>query len=387
MLNLMLSNEKGTIQFLLILPLLLLLAVSASSAIKTTTEYPSQESIKAVLGEEEDLLKEENKIKEELRKEEEKLKEQLVKETGSLVKEEKKAILEKVKEIKKKEEEKKKELKKLADQKLREVRKIAEEEKKRFASKAGETKDWEAANFNSDELKKILELDSIEEQVDHFKALRQRTATESADNPDHKDARKFEFRDRGLKIKYEFKDGERKVRVESEGGEEMELGEDDLEEVENEIKIKLDEKGIKIATGSGKPVLFKNNIAALTNFPLSIDLESNQLVVTTPKGQKIVTVLPDQAVKNLIEAGVISNVDNNGLNTELVKEVGLLDSEIDLEERGDELVYKVKGKKKYKLFGFIPVNTSNTAYISAQSGKAVAKDQSLLTKIIDVFSP
>jgi hypothetical protein len=50
------------------------------------------------------------------------------------------------------------------------------------------------------------------------------------------------------------------------------------------------------------------------------------------------------------------------------------------------LVYRIDGKKELKLFGFIPVTTQTTAFVSPESGAILSQNQTLLTNILRFFS-
>ena len=182
-----------------------------------------------------------------------------------------------------------------------------------------------------------------------------------------------------LKVKYVLENGTFKLKAENESGKEVELEDDELDEVESE----LEDDGIKIASASGRPVLSRNNIGAQTDFPLSIDIGTNQLIVTTPAGQRVVTVLPDQAVQNLLAANILNSVDS----TDTTGELETLDSVVKLEMRNGEVVYRVKGVKKRRLLGLFNVDNSTTVFVSSESGLPVAQEQSLLANIVDSLSP
>ena len=136
-------------------------------------------------------------------------------------------------------------------------------------------------------------------------AAGQKIKTKTEDNG----TTKIEIEYGELKIKYVLKNGQLVKKVENDDGDEIELEDDELEEVENEIEDELEDEGIEISTDSGKPMVIKNQVAASTEFPLSIDVGTNQLIITTPDGQKVVTVLPDQAVQNLLATGIINSVN------------------------------------------------------------------------------
>ena len=159
-----------------------------------------------------------------------------------------------------------------------------------------------------------------------------------------------------------------------------------MEEVENEIEDELEDEGIEISTDSGKPMVIKNQVAASTEFPLSIDVGTNQLIITTPDGQKVVTVLPDQAVQNLLATGIINSVNLiQASNIPTTSTLGPVESTVQLRVRNSEPVYEIEGTKIFRLFAFIPVSQPVKAIVSAQTGELVTKQQSFLTNVIDLF--
>lgn len=196
---------------------------------------------------------------------------------------------------------------------------------------------------------------------------------------------KVEIRRGELKLKYVFENGEIKIKAENEEGEEVELDEEEQDEIENEVKEEFEDEGIEVASVSGKTAIKRGRVMARTDFPLSVDVGTNQLIVTTPNGQKTVAILPDKAVENLIAVGLITTFDGSsaspsaGFNTRA--------GDVDLVMRKDVLVYRIKGEKVQKIFGFIPVNTSRTVFVSAQTNNVVAQEQPILAEIIDLISP
>lgn len=196
---------------------------------------------------------------------------------------------------------------------------------------------------------------------------------------------KIEIEDGSLKLKYRIENGQVVLKAENEQGEEVELSDDKLNELEDAVEEGLDDDDIKIASTAGRLVVKKNNVAAITNFPLSVDVETNQLIITTPAGQKIVAILPDQAVKNLLATGVVSAIETQDSVTQ--PQLGIIDQAIELEIRNDELVYKINGTKTHRIFGLISVIAPITAFVSTDTGAPVAKQQSILAGIADFLSP
>lgn len=197
---------------------------------------------------------------------------------------------------------------------------------------------------------------------------------------------KIEIKHKNLKLKYIVEDGKVKLKIEDKSGKETKLEKDEIDEIEDEIENELENEGIKIATNSVKPIFSSNDIAAQTDFPLSIDVETKKLMVTTPAGEKTVTILPDEAVQNLLSTKFINKVEQT-TNPDLIDQFGVLNGITKLEIRKDKVVYRVKGIKVRKLFGFIPLDTSKTIFISVDTGNIVAQEESILTKIIETLSP
>lgn len=143
---------------------------------------------------------------------------------------------------------------------------------------------------------------------------------------------------------------------------------------------KPDPDGPKIATDGGQTAVVKGTAGALSNFPLS--LNGNTLVVTTPAGQKSVTVLPDQAIKNMLASRIMTDVTSVDVKNSLAS----INELVTLEERNGVLVYKIDGVKKHMILGFIPFKTQVKAFVSAESGEVVDTEQSLLGKILNKIS-
>lgn len=186
----------------------------------------------------------------------------------------------------------------------------------------------------------------------------------------------------GIKVRYEIRDGRVIIKAETEEGENV--PEQELFKIED----RLGRNDIKVATEGAKLLVTKNNVGALSNFPLQLDLNTNELIVTTPAGSKTVTTLPDQAVQNLLAANVISRLDPAVL--EQAAEQGDLTSisgVVALGERNGVLSYEIAGLRDFRLLGFIPITTPITVFVSAETGQTIAQEQPLLSTIVDLLSP
>lgn len=236
----------------------------------------------------------------------------------------------------------------------------------------------------------------------------------------------------GLKIK---------IRVRTETSEGLEVSEtlETSESAELEIEEPESKRNVKVRSAGNAFMVIRDKVAAKTNFPLMVNLETNELIVTTPKGSKIVTVLPDQAVKNMLAANVLDQLGGKGgLRWLEYQEQLAADEATDAGEEGEEpgeateageeddeateagetpeepgegteeaalaittpveevifltttddgtLAYEIPGIKYEKFMGMIKVKLQRTAIVSAETGELLRIEQEFLTRILDFFS-
>ncbi len=145
----------------------------------------------------------------------------------------------------------------------------------------------------------------------------------------------------------------------------------------------MEKEDFNIATSGGQTALVNKRVGALSNFPISVDSTTGQLTVTTPAGSKVVTVLPQQAIDNMLASKVMTDVVGEKVNNDLASIPDL----VNLETKNGVLVYKVKGNKTHKLLGFIPIKTGVEAFVSAENGEVVESTDSLLGRILNRLAP
>jgi hypothetical protein len=205
---------------------------------------------------------------------------------------------------------------------------------------------------------------------------------EQADEPDETE---IETQD-GQKIKTKMEDdGTTKVEIEQDNLKfkyEVKNGTvNSIEEVEEEIKsddeledeMETNDEGLEISTEKERHTVRVNGVMARTNFPLSVNMATNELIVATKDGPKIVAIMPDQAVTNLLATGIV-DIINGEENLELQVQEG-------------EPAYQIAGTKRYLFLAFIPITQPVTALVSAETGEVVATQQSAIANIIDFLSP
>src|SRR3989338_1201169 len=151
----------------------------------------------------------------------------------------------------------------------------------------------------------------------------------------------------GIKTRLEIRDDRVVVKAEQEDGTEVELENDTLFKIDD----RLAKDNIKVATaGAEQFLLQKGTTGAVTDFPVSVDLATNTVFINTPSGQRTITVLPEQAIQNLIA------------------------------------VYEINGISNQKLLGFIPVLIQKEVTVSAETGNALSINESLSARILDAIS-
>lgn len=208
------------------------------------------------------------------------------------------------------------------------------------------------------------------------------------------------------KVRFEREGDRFRIKAENDLGQEIKLEErvdDALDEEENkaagkailedaletEDEIVVEERAdlLRIRALRSKAIIERLNVQALTALPLSVDLNTNILTVTTPAGERQVTVLPDQAVQNMLAANAIDRLYGQALVDEVRRgNIETLGQVVELGLRNDVPVYQVQGVKDHRFLGFWPVTTSVTVAVSAETGEVVAADQSFGDKVIDFFS-
>lgn len=188
----------------------------------------------------------------------------------------------------------------------------------------------------------------------------------------------------GIKTRYEIRDDRVIIKAELEDETEVELEDDTLLKIDD----RLASDDIKIATAGAERLLVqRGNSGAVTQLPISVDLATNTLFANTPSGEKQLTVLPEQAIQNIIAANIVNRLGGRAVvdeaNNNTLTSVSQL---IALGERNGVPVYEINGISDQKLLGFIPVSIEKNIAVSAETGNAVAIEQPLDSRFLDALS-
>lgn len=155
----------------------------------------------------------------------------------------------------------------------------------------------------------------------------------------------------------------------------------EFKEVENSMQkeaVKVELKNeLKLHSENGETEIEQSGISMKTSLPIRIDSQTGAMTIVTPAGEKNVTVLPEQALLHLVNSGF---VDANSTSSASQS----FDFQLDAE--GNNFSYKFTGKKTQKFLGIFPVAIEKQMVVSPETGDVQAIDQTLTSKILDLFA-
>jgi len=173
---------------------------------------------------------------------------------------------------------------------------------------------------------------------------------------------------------------------EDEVEDEDELEDEDEDEIEDEEEFEV-ESGteaakittrIRIKSKNNGFQLIENEIEVESNFPLSVDPVTRELKITTPAGERVVAILPQQAIGNMLAGGTFELVLKSRTNPD--------EEEVEIEEEEGRIVYKITGANQERLLGIFNVLVPRTAIVSAETGQTLGVTQTLLSRLLDLLS-
>ncbi len=206
-------------------------------------------------------------------------------------------------------------------------------------------------------------------------------------------AKKLEVETASGKTKIKLEGNDTKVEIQTEGnqfsikakeanGQEVELKSEDALKKLNEA---LKEKEVEVEkTPDNNVAINKGGVTAETELPLSIDPSTHELKVTTPAGTKTVTVLPDQAVENILRAKFLTNIESENIATG--SGVATVTQKATLTQINNEPTFIIRGINQKRLLGIIPVGFARTVFVSATTGDVVKTEETTLNQILERIS-
>jgi hypothetical protein len=237
---------------------------------------------------------------------------------------------------------------------------------------------------------------------------------------------KIQILPNGTKLQLKFQE-----KIQNTWQEQVSSGSSELVIEESDSKNK-----VTIRSHDQALVVITNKIAAQTHFPLMVNPETNELIVTTPAGQKVVTILPDKAVQHMLAANVLDVIGGKGglrwleyqkqasgsgtltpkptstesaqlsptptesatesaeltpIPTSIASTSAQITSAVTntinlITTPEGDLAYEIPGLKYKKLFGLYKVTISKTALVSAETGELLRVVEDFRNKLIDLLS-
>ena len=129
--------------------------------------------------------------------------------------------------------------------------------------------------------------------------------------------------------------------------------------VEKDIKVRVQNDRFVISQEGFNTALPGGEIAATTNFPITVDRETNSIAVETPLGTINVQQLPSTAIQQVLAGNIIDTVESTELG----------ESETETSDPNKQVVYRIKGVKNTRFLGLIKINAPILAEVSAITGQ------------------
>ena len=170
----------------------------------------------------------------------------------------------------------------------------------------------------------------------------------------------------GFQFKLETQNGQSEIQVEDTKG--NTLRESDQDKLEQD----LEDEGVHVSTEDGHFALTKNNIKAVSDMPISVDTTRREIMITTPNGKTVPVILPDAALQNLSQFGILS--------------AGTASGALALSSVNNIPTYTVPGYKEERLLGVFPVRVPVQAVVSAETGSVMEQNQDFFAKLLDTIS-
>lgn len=140
---------------------------------------------------------------------------------------------------------------------------------------------------------------------------------------------------------------------------------------ELQIKYKEQNRNLSIKPGLDYFEIDDGVSKATVRLPITVDENSGEVFVDTVVGLVRVGISPDRAVE------IIKEND---------EKLDLSDDNIDLEEGGQGLEYRISTKKKENLLGLFPITISSEYLVDAETGTQNGVDQNFLNSILALIS-
>ncbi len=172
-------------------------------------------------------------------------------------------------------------------------------------------------------------------------------------------------------------DGSIAVHVKKTDGTEVQLQQNALES----LNKSLGSTGISLTSskaGSGVAIQ-QGSIQAQSELPVSVDVATKKVIVTTSTGDKTLTILPAEAIAKVLKDNLVTTVSSTASD-------GAILQSTQITQLNNQAVFAVSGIAEKRILGLIPMGFAKTVYVSAEDGTVVSTQQAAWTKILESIS-
>lgn len=171
--------------------------------------------------------------------------------------------------------------------------------------------------------------------------------------------------------------GALKVTAHKEDGTEVQMESKSLDTINAALK----ERDIEVSSTSATGLSIRSgDTEAKTNLPLSLDTATKNLSVTTSTGKTDLTILPNQAVLNVLQSKLLSGIPQQAATESATNKT------ISLIEFNNQPAFAIQGESNKRLLGLFPMSFSKTVYVSAQNGQVLQTQEDQFNKILESIS-
>lgn len=130
-------------------------------------------------------------------------------------------------------------------------------------------------------------------------------------------------------------------------------------------------KKISISVSGEGFIVKESSVSAFTEFPITVNPDDKRISLTTKTGQQYLSILPSEALRQVIQGQVIDVVDGD-----LVLNDNVTTGQVE---------YVIFGKKTFNILNIYRHEIPIAANVSAIDGKVVFVDQPIWLPIVDLL--
>lgn len=139
---------------------------------------------------------------------------------------------------------------------------------------------------------------------------------------------------------------------------------DQLIEIEERPSVQKLTLGVR----DGFFTLMQNNVSVETEYPISVDPKTAEIMVTTPSGKKYISILPYEAVETTLRTKLINKID--------------IGTKIKILDKDTQLQYQISGQREFNFFNVYSYTVPVVIDLSASTGEILSLDAPLWYKLV-----